>query len=102
MVLVQLVPFPMIAHLRWRNHELMSYAARNLASHRLVPSLVGRALGSHYPKYATCKTLFYQGKIAIVEVHKEIQMSIYPGKGGSTCLLSNLVKKVGVRGCISW
>ena len=29
-------------------------------------------------------------------------MSIYPGKGGLTCLLSNLVKKVGVRGCISW
>ena len=56
----------------------------------------------NYPKYATCKTLFYQGKIAIVEVHKEIQMSIYPGKGGLTCLLSNLVKKVGVRGCISW
>ena len=47
-------------------------------------------------------TLLYQGKIAIIGVHKEIQMSIYPGKGGLTCLLSNLVKKVGVRGHISW
>ena len=28
-------------------------------------------------------------------------MSIYPGKGGLTCLLSNVVKKVGVRGCIN-
>ena len=69
---------------------------------RLVPSSVGRALGSHYAKNATRITLFYQGKIAIIGVHKEIQMSIYPGKGGLTCLLSNLVKKVGVRGCISW
>ena len=69
---------------------------------RLVPSSVGRALGSHYAKYATCTTLFYQGKIAIIGVHKEIQMSIYPSKGGLTCLLSNVVKQVGVRGCISW
>ena len=29
---------------------------------RLVPSSVGRALGSHYAKYATQITLFYQGK----------------------------------------
>ena len=64
--------------------------------------LVGQALGSHYAKYTTRITLFYQGKIAIIGVHKEIQMSIYPGKGGSICLMSNLVKKVGVRGCISW
>ena len=34
--------------------------------------------------------------IAIIGVHKEIQMSIYPGKGGLTCLLSNVVKKVSV------
>ena len=27
-------------------------------------------------------------------------MSIYPGKDGLTCLLSNVVKKIGVRGCI--
>ena len=44
---------------------------------------VGRALGSHYAKYATRITLLYQGKIAIIGVHKEIQMSIYPGKGGN-------------------
>ena len=69
---------------------------------RLVPSSVGRALGSQYAKYATRITLFCQGKIIIIGVHKEIQMSIYPSKGGLTCLLSNLVKKVGVRGCISW
>ena len=49
------------------------------------------------------KNLFsYQSKIAIIGVQKEIQMSIYTGKGGLTCLLSNLVKKVGVRGRISW
>ena len=65
----------------------------------MVPSSVGRALGSHYAKYATCITLFYQGKIAIIGVHKEIQMSSYPGKGGLTCLLSNVFKKVGVCGC---
>ena len=65
---------------------------------RLVPSSVARALGSHYAKYATRITLFYQGEIAIIGVHKEIQMSINPGKGGLTCLLSNVVKKVGVRG----
>ena len=29
-------------------------------------------------------------------------MSIYPGKGVSTRLLSNVVKKDGVRGSISW
>ena len=67
---------------------------------RLVPSSVARALGSHYAKYATRITLFYQGKIAIIGAHKEIQMSIYPGKGGLTCVLSKVVKKVGVRGCI--
>ena len=42
---------------------------------------VGRALGSYYTKYATHITLFYQGKIAIIGVRKQIQMSIYPGKG---------------------
>ena len=92
---------------------------------------VGRALGSHLAKYTTRITLFYQGKIAIIGVHKEIQMSkeiqistritffyqgkiaiigvhkeiqmsIYPGKGGLTCFLSNVVKKVCVHGCISW
>ena len=52
---------------------------------RLVPSLVGRASGSHYAKYATRITLFYQGKIAIIGVHKEIQMSIYQSKGDLTC-----------------
>ena len=69
---------------------------------RLVPSSVGQALDSHYAQYATHITLFYQGKIAITGVNKEIQMSTYPSKGGLTCLLSNVVKKVGVRGCISW
>ena len=69
---------------------------------RLVPSSVGRALGSHYAKYATRITLFSQGKIAIIRVHKEIQMSIYSGKDGLTCLLSHVVKKGGVHGCISW
>ena len=68
----------------------------------LTSKLTGPALGSHYPQCTTRMTLFYQGKIAIIGVHKEIQMSIYPGKGGLTCLLSNLVKKVGVRGRISW
>ena len=67
---------------------------------RLVTSSVGWALGSHYAKYATGITLFYQGKITIIGVYKEIQMSIYSGKGGLTCLLYNVVKKVGVRGCI--
>ena len=66
------------------------------------PSSVGRALGSHYAKNDTRVTLFYQGKIAIIGVNKGIQMSIYPGKGALTCLLSNVVKKVGVHGCISW
>ena len=66
------------------------------------PPSVGWALGSHYAKYATCITLFYQGKIAIIGVHIQIQMSIYPGKGGLTCLLSNVVEKVSFRGCISW
>ena len=61
---------------------------------RLVPSLVGRALGRNYAKYATRITLFYQGKIAIIGVHKEIQMSIYPGKGAFTCLLSNEVMQI--------
>ena len=46
--------------------------------------------------------IVYQGKIAIIGVHKKIQVSIYPGKGGLTCLLSNEVKKVSVRGGISW
>ena len=45
---------------------------------RLVPSSVGRALGNHYGK---------------------IQMSSYLGNGVLTCLLSNVVRKVGVRGC---
>ena len=53
-------------------------------------------------KYTTRITLFYQGKIAIIGVLKVIQMSIYPSKGVLTCLLSDVVKKVGVRGCISW
>ena len=44
--------------------------------------------------------MFYQGKIAIIGVHNE--MSIYSGKGGLTCLLSKVVKKVSVRGCSSW
>ena len=44
-------------------------------------------------KYTTCITLFYQGKIAIIGVHKGIQMSIYLDKGVSTCLLSNVVRK---------
>ena len=61
---------------------------------RLVPSSVGRALGSHYAKYATRITLFYQGKIAIIRVQKEIQMSINPVKGGLTCLLSNMAALV--------
>ena len=47
-------------------------------------------------------TLFYQGKIAIIGVHKEIQMAIYPGKGVLTYLLFNVVKKVSAHGCISW
>ena len=80
---------------------LVKTKPQNKQMHRLVPSSVGRALGSHYAKYATRITLFYQGKIAIIGVYKEIQMSIYPGKGSLTCLLSNVVKKVGVRGCIS-
>ena len=67
-----------------------------------VPSSVGRAFGSHYAKNDTRITLFYPGKIAVIGVNKGIQMSIYPGKGGLTCLLSNVVEKVGVRGCISW
>ena len=68
------------------------------------PTSVGRALDSHYAKYATRITLFYQGKIAMSGVHKQIQMAIYPSKGGLTRLLSNVVEKVGVRGCIrpSW
>ena len=71
-------------------------------SHLDCPPLsVGRALGSHYAKYATHITLFYQGKIAIIGVHKQIQMSIYPGKCGLTCLLSNVVEKVSVCGSIS-
>ena len=82
-----------------RRKLLNSYDVTNV---RLVPSSVGWALGSHYAKYATRITLFCQGKIAIIAVHKEIQMCIYPGKSGLTCLLSNVVKKVGVRGCISW
>ena len=48
------------------------------------------------------KQCFYQGKIAIIGVHKEIKMFCYPSKGGLTCLLSNVAKKVGVPGCISW
>ena len=68
----------------------------------LTSKLTGPVLGSHYPQCTTSMTFFYQGKIAIIGVHKEIQMSIYPGKGGLTYLLSNLVKKVGVRGRISW
>ena len=72
------------------------------SSHRLVSSSEGRAFGSHYEKYATRITLFYQGKVAIIRVHKENQMSIYPGKGGLTGLMSNLVMIVGVCGCISW
>ena len=38
---------------------------------RLVPSSVGRALGSHYAKYTTHTTLFYQDKVAIIEVHRD-------------------------------
>ena len=64
------------------------------------PPSVGQALGSHYGKYATGITLFYQGKIAIIVVLKQIEISIYPGKGGLTCLLSNVVEKVSVHGCI--
>ena len=63
------------------------------SANRLVPSSVGRALGSHDAKYTTHITLFYQGKIAIIEVLKEIQMSIYPGKGGLICLLSMWLRK---------
>ena len=37
---------------------------------RLVHPSVGRALGSHYAKYTTRITLFYQGKLAIIGVHK--------------------------------
>ena len=33
---------------------------------------------------------------------KEIQMSVYLGIGVLTFLLSNVVKKVYVLGCISW
>ena len=76
--------------------------SRQVVTFILVPSSEGRALGSHYAKYATRITLFYQCKITIFGVLKQIQMSIYPGKGGLTCLLSNVIKKVGVRGCISW
>ena len=70
----------------------------------LVPSSVGRALSSHYAKYATHITLFNQGKLTIIGVHKEIQMFIYSSKGGITCLLSNVFKKVSVHtcNCISW
>ena len=67
------------------------------------PHLTGRP-GIGQPlreKYTTRITLFYQGKIAIIGVHKGNQMPIYPGKGVLTCLLCNVVKKVGVRGCIS-
>ena len=62
---------------------------------RLVPPSVGRALGSHYAKYTTRITLFYQGKLAIIGVHKHIQMSIYPRRGSLTCLLSNVVEPLG-------
>ena len=74
----------------------------NLTGALVLSLLVGRTLGSHYAKYTTRITLFYQGKIAIIGVHKGIQMSIYLGKGVLPCLLSNVVKTVGVRGCISW
>ena len=53
-------------------------------------------------QYTTRIILFHQGKIATIGVHKGIQMSIYLGQGVLTCLLSNVVKKVGVRGYISW
>ena len=66
------------------------------------PLSVGWALSSHYAEYATRITLYYQGKIAIIGIHKQIQMSIYPSKGGLTCLLSNVVEKVRVRSCTSW
>ena len=43
-----------------------------------------------------------QSKSESLEEIEEIQMSIYPGKGGVTSMLSNVVKKGSVRGCISW
>ena len=81
--------------------QLVIFDSTFIRLNRLVPLSVGRALGSHYGKIHHI-TLFYQGKITNIGVHKEIQMSVYLGKGGLTRLLSNVVKKVGVRGCISW
>ena len=72
----------------------------NLVQLRLVPSSERRALGSHYGKIHHPHNIVLS--IAIIGVLKGIQMSIYPGKVVLTCLLSNVVKKVGVRDCISW
>ena len=66
----------------------------------LSPRALGSPLG--YSKIHHPHNIVYQGTIANIGVHKGIQMSIYLGKGVLTCLLSNVVKKVGVRGCISW
>ena len=75
------------------NRSLLTSIMSGTSHLEWAPPSVGRALGSHYAKYATHITLFYQGKIAIIGVHKQIQMSIYPGKGGLTCLLSNVLRK---------
>ena len=48
--------------------------------YRLVPSSVGRALGSHYAKYGTRITLFYPGKIAIIEFTKRFKCPFIPAK----------------------
>ena len=64
------------------------------------PPVSRTGIGQPLRKIATRITLFYKGKIAIILVHKQIQMEIYPGKGGLTCLLSNVVEKVSVCGCI--
>ena len=65
----------------------------------LTSKLTGPGFGQPLP------TMHHPHDIVFIKVKLqllEIQMSIYPGKGGLTCLLSNLVKKVGVRGRISW
>ena len=70
------------------------------------PIPVGQALGSHYGKkdhpHNIVLSVILKVKIQLLEFTKGNQMSIYPGKSVLTCLLSNVVKKVGVHGCISW
>ena len=58
----------------------------NRVKNRLVPSSsVGQALGSHYGKKDHLHNIVlftdFEGKIAIIGIHKRIQMSNYPSKG---------------------